>query len=162
LSPGAGGGGSGPRGHIDSLRIVADLARQPQESKTNGYDLYADSATSGSSDGLSPAPAGRTAAATLSELGWEGSSIHRNPFSRTQSDADAMASRRFRYQAERFLHGEVLCRDAVSAKTGGEIILEGVSARLAGRYRVEECRHRFDTLQGLRTHLLIHRSDWNP
>jgi uncharacterized protein len=151
-----------PAKNADSLRVVVDLARQPKEAQVQGYDMQDDNNAQGSSSSLSPSPSGRTAMDSLRQVGWEGAVAHRHPFARSQAEADAMASRRFRHRAERFLHGEVICRDASAARTGGEIILEGVSPRLAGRYRIEDCVHRFDLARGLSTRLGIHRSDWNP
>lgn len=144
------------------IRIIADLNRQPREVLADGYNLTSDDAASGSSSALSPAPAGRTAAATLAELGWDGRSPRPHPFPRSQAEADSLAQGAFRRDAQRFLHGEIVCTGTPELGVGREVDLTGVSPRLAGRYRIAECWHHFDNAQGLTTRLRVERPDWNP
>lgn len=154
--------------HIDAasnarrIRIIADLNRQPREVLADGHNLAADAAASGSISSLSPAPGGRTAAATLAELGWDGRSPRPHPFPRTQAEAESLAQGAFRRDAQRFLHGEIVCTGTPELGVGREVELAGVSPRLAGRYRIAECWHHFDNAQGLSTRLRVERPDWNP
>ncbi len=143
------------------IRIIADLNQQPREVLAHGYNLVTDSSTQGSSTALAPAPAGRSAATTLAELGWEGRSP-RPPFPRTQAEADSIARGAFRRDARRFLHGEIVCTGTPELGVGRELELGGVSPRLAGRYRIAECWHHFDNTQGLSTRLRVERPDWIP
>jgi len=144
------------------IRIIADLNRQPREVLADGYNLDADSAASGSNSALAPSPAGRTAAATLAELGWDGRSPRPHPFARSQAEAESLAQGAFRRDAQRFLHGEIVCTGTPELVAGREIELAGVSPRLAGRYRIADCWHHFDNAQGLSTRLRVERPDWNP
>ncbi len=148
-------------GNADSIRIIADLNRQPLEVATRGYNLAADSEADGQTGSLSPAPRGETAAGVVNELGWEGDSLLPHPFPRSQAEAEALAARGFRARAKRFLHGEIVCRGEPSLRSGREIELAGVSPRLTGRYRVVDCQHRFDTGSGFSTRIKVQRPDWN-
>jgi phage protein D len=150
-----------PAENADRVRIVADLNHQPREVAVSGHDLHAGVGAAGRGDRAAPAPAGETAAEALQRLGWEGRSTLPHPFARSQPEAEATAARRFRAEARRFLAGDVVARDAAQLRGGREVTLEGVSARFAGRYRVEECRHLFDAAQGLRTRLRVQRPDWS-
>jgi phage protein D len=151
-----------PGANAQRIRIVADLNRQPREALCDGYNLDANSSASGSHAALAPTPAGRTAAATLAELGWDGRSPRPHPFARTQSEAESLAKGAFLRDAQRFLHGEIVCTGMPELGAGREVELAGVSSRLAGRYRVAECWHHFDNAQGLHTRLRVERPDWNP
>ncbi len=142
------------------IRIIADLNRQPKEVAVAGHDLKAGSDSSGSASSLTPSPAGSTARSLLTQKGWEGDSTVPHPFARSQTEAQTLAERQYRQAAKRFLHGEIVCRDAYSLTAGREVELTGVSPRLAGRYRVVSCRHVFDQNQGLSTHLKVERPDW--
>jgi len=148
-------------GNADSIRIIADLNRQPLEVAARGYNLAADSEADGQTGSLSPAPQGETAAGVVNELGWEGDSLLPHPFPRSQAEAEALAARGFRARAKRFLHGEIVCRGEPRLRSGREIELAGVSPRLTGRYRVVDCQHRFDTGSGFSTRIKVQRPDWN-
>lgn len=144
------------------VRLIADLNHQPREVITTGQDLDTDASVTGRADRLRPAPAGTTAADTLAALGWEGRSPRPQPPVRSQADADALARGQFRAAAERFLHGEIVCTGTPDLASGREVVLTGVSPRLAGRYRVADCRHHFDNTQGLSTRLQVRRAHWQP
>jgi phage protein D len=143
------------------IRLVADLARQPVRVSSLGLDLDAAADTSGDSSALSPAPAGPSAAALLDRLSWPGGSTPPHPFSQQQGQADALAERRFRAAAQRFVHGDIVCIGTPELRSGRQVELSEVSARLAGRYRVDDCLHLFDSAQGLRTRLRVSRPDWS-
>ena len=81
---------------------------------------------------------------------------------RNQGYADLPAAGRFYAQAWRFLHGHVVCSDTPGLRSGREVDLSGVSTRLAGTWRVVDCRHHFDAGSGLYTHLELNRPDWEP
>jgi len=153
--------GLDPARNARAVRVVADLNRQPRRVAVHGYNLASDAAADGEASALRPAPEGETAAALLEDLGWEGESVLPHPFAGTQAEADNLAERGFRRHALGFLHGEVLCEGDPTLRSGREVDLSGVSPRLAGRYRVVDCQHRFDASQGYRTRLKVQRPDWN-
>ncbi|MBI5329706.1 MAG: phage late control D family protein [Betaproteobacteria bacterium] len=150
-----------PGRNAERVRLIADLNHQPASVAVHGYNLNADAAADGSAETLSPAPEGETGAGLLGSLGWEGESVLPHPFPQTQAEAEALAQRGFRRAAQRFLHGEIVCRGDPALKSGREIELTGVSPRLAGRYRVVDCQHRFDNAQGYSTRLKVQRPDWS-
>lgn len=151
-----------PGSNARRVRIIADLNRQPREVLAQGYNLADDAAANGRNAALTPAPAGQTAAAALAALGWDGRSLRPRPFPRSQAEADSLARGAFRRDAGRFLHGEIVCTGTPELGAGREVELAGVSPRLAGRYRVSECWHRFDSSEGLSTRLQVERAEWNP
>lgn len=148
--------------NVRRLRVIADLNRQPLSVAVRGYNPAEASETSASGDALSPAPAGRTAVDHLNELGWDGETIRPHPFARSQAQADALGSARFRHSAKRFLHGDIHCQGMPELRAGREIELAGVSSRLRGTYQVVDCVHSFDRQDGYQTHLKVQRPDWNP
>lgn len=149
-----------PGDKAERIRLIADLNRQPTSVTVSGYDLATDAEVNAGNDALSPAPAGQTAGTVLGKLGWTSESTFAHPFARSQSEADGLARKHFQRAANRFLYGEIVCRDTPDLRSGREIELADVSPRLAGRYRVVDCRHRFDGESGLRTHLHVQRPDW--
>jgi phage protein D len=144
------------------VRLIADLNHQPREVITTGQDLDADAPVEARADRLTPAPSGTTAADTLADLGWDGRSPRPHPPVRHQADAESLARSQFRATAGRFLHGDIVCTGTPDLASGREVVLTGVSPRLAGRYRVADCRHHFDNTQGLSTRLQVQRADWQP
>ena len=148
--------------NVRRLRLIADLNRQPASVEVRGYNPGEASEISASGDALSPAPAGRTAADHLNALGWAGETIRPQPFARSQAEADAQGSARFRHAAKRFIHGDIHCQGEPALRAGREIELAGVSARLRGTYQVVDCVHSFDRQDGYQTHLKVQRPDWNP
>ena len=151
-----------PNANADHIRIIADLNHQPAQVLARGWNLAADSAAQARCGQLSPAPRNETAADLAQRLGWPGESLFPHPLPRSQAEAEALAQRGFRARAGRFLHGEILCRGEPNLRSGREVTLRGVSPRLAGRYRVVDCEHSFDAVQGYRTRLKVERPDWNP
>jgi phage protein D len=149
-----------PGYNVERVRLIADLAQQPRRVIVRGHSLADANDLSAQSEALAPAPAGTTAGEVLARLGWEGESVLPHPFARSQVEADAFAQRGFRHRAKRFVHGELLCRGIPTLRSGREIELSGVSARLAGRYRVVDCTHRFDSAAGYRTRIKVNRPDW--
>lgn len=150
-----------PGRNVLRLRLLADLNRQPRRVAVTGHALATGSNLEADSEALSPAPDGTPAYRLLEDLGWEGDSTLPHPVPRSQAEADALAERGLRRRAGRFLHGEVLCRGEPGLRSGREIELSGVSERLAGRYRVVDCSHRFDAAEGFTTRIKITRSHWN-
>ena len=151
-----------PQRNIERLRLIADLNHQARRTEVHGYNLATDQTADGSAEGLQPPAAGRDASEHLRQRGWEGLSVRPHPFARTQAEAEALAQRRFRHQATRFLHGEMTCQGQPDLRAGREIDLSGVSPRFAGRYRVIQCNHRFDNVTGFTTRIKVQRPDWNP
>ncbi|HKK22837.1 MAG TPA: contractile injection system protein, VgrG/Pvc8 family [Pseudohaliea sp.] len=150
-----------PGRNVLRLRLLADLNRQPRRVAVSGHALSTASDLEAESEALSPAPDGTPGYRLLEDLGWEGDSPLPHPAPRSQAEADALAERGLRHRAGRFLHGEVLCRGQPELRSGREIELSGVSQRLAGRYRVVDCSHRFDGAQGFTTRIKITRAFWN-
>ncbi len=151
-----------PGSNAINIRLIADLNHLPRQVSVKGYNLDHDSTADGTATSISPPPGGRAGTALLGELGWEGESTLPHPFVRTQQEAETLANRQFRLRANRFIHGEIICRDTIGLRSGREIQLNDVSPRLAGRYRVMECWHQFDNSNGLRTRIRVQRPDWNP
>lgn len=147
-------------GNASQVRLIADLAQQPQTTVAQGFDLAAGEALRASADALQPAPTGDTASSQLRQLGWGGEAIRPHPLPRDQAQAQALAAGHLRLLASRFIHGEIVCTGATGLRGGREITLTGVSPRLAGRYRVADCWHHFDNQHGLSTRLQVRRADW--
>jgi phage protein D len=145
-------------GNATHLRLLTDLNRQPQEATSRGFDLGAGESLERRAAQLAPAPSGRTAASVLRTLGWGEGVTRAWPAPRDAAQADSYAAGLLRERAGRFQHGEVVCTDGESLHGGREVELDGVSPRLAGRWRVVDCWHRFDAVQGLRTRLAVQRA----
>lgn len=145
-----------------SARLIADLNHQYGATKVLGFSAANDEAVDERSDALSPAPQGSTAADTLGELGWPADELVAQPFPRSRAEAEAFARAHFARGAGRFISGELRCQAEPELRSGREIELSGVSARLTGRYRVVHCAHRFDAVAGFETHLKVNRGGWNP
>jgi len=143
------------------VRIIADLNHQPREVKVLGYDAAAAQGVEATHTSLEPAPSGSTGADALQQLGWEGESLYPQPFALNQEYGDLLAKGRFKYQASRFLHGDVLCKGVPELRSGKQVQLKGVSERLAGTYQVVHCTHVFDSTNGYQTRLKVNRADWN-
>lgn len=144
-----------------NIRLIADLNQLPREVKVKGYNLESDSEADATSSSITPAPGGQTGTSLLADLGWEGESTLPHPFARAQQEAETLATRQFRQRANRFIHGEIICRGTIDLRSGREVELNNVSPRLAGRYRVMECWHQFDLANGLRTRIKVQRPDWS-
>lgn len=146
------------------VRLIADLAQQPAETEVSGFDAAADTEVSGRVEaGSDPAMGtgnGSRARDHLTRLGWPGTERVPRPFPWTQGLADAFAQGHFDRRDRAFLTGEVRCIGDPRLAGGREIALTGTSPRTAGRYRVLECVHRFDSADGYRTHLRVARPDW--
>ena len=131
------------QGTAKIVRIVTDLNHQPSSVTIQGHDLSSDETVMHEANRLQLAANGTLASDELSRLGWETASVIPHPFARRQSDAEAMANGQFNRAASRFLYGEILCSGAPGLRAGREIDLSDVSDRLAGRYRISDCRHVF-------------------
>lgn len=151
----------GPGNGALSLRVLADLNHQYQSSEVTGYNPGTAESVNASENQPGDPGSGKTARDTLSELGWDSSDTLPHPLARSQSEADAYATAGFRRQARRFLRGDLACMGEAGLKPGREIVLEGVSRRLAGVWQVGLCRHVFDNRNGFRTHAKIHRAHWS-
>jgi len=147
-------------GNATQVRLIADLAQQPRAAVAQGFDLGSGQAVEGRADALRPAPSGQTASDLLGRLGWGGDAIRPHPLPQDASQAEAFARGHFARAATRFVHGEVICMDGTALRGGREVELSGVSTRLAGRYRVADCWHRFDPQHGLTTRLKVQRPSW--
>lgn len=142
------------------VRIIADLNRQPIEVKVLGYDTALDERFEAISNELGGNPSGVTASDTLQQLGWEGGSVFPQPFAHTQAYADLLAKGRFKFQAWRFLHGDVVCKGNPELTSGKFLDLQGVSDRLLGMYRITHCTHQFNSQNGYQTRMKVNRADW--
>jgi len=150
-----------PGSNAIHVRLIADLNQLPREVKVKGYNLESDGEADATSSSITPAPSGQSGTSLLSDLGWEGESTLPHPFARSQQEAESLATKQFRQKANRFIHGEIICRGTIDLHSGREVQLNNVSPRLAGRYRVMECWHQFDMANGLRTRIKVQRPDWS-
>ena len=141
------------------VRLIADLNHQPRETAVDGFDAGADEAASGSASATGETGEGSTAADLLGRLGWDGAESVPRPFAPLQGLADAYAQAHFDRRARDFVSGEIRCVGDPRLRGGRQVELRGVSPRLAGRYRVVQCVHRFDAADGFRTHLRVARAD---
>ena len=145
-------------GTVRRARIIADLNHQPLAVSVKGHDLSADEAPEHEADALSPPPSsGRTAAAILDELGWEGGSVVPHPFARRTAEAEGLANAQFARMARRFVRGDLCCAGAPPLRPGRQVTLSGVAERFQGTYRVVDCLHRFDQAEGYVTDIRIQR-----
>jgi phage protein D len=144
---------------ILTLRLIADLNGQPTAVRALGHNLDNDEDIDARTDALEPAPGGTTAANLLGTLGWGDERLHIGALNQTQAEAEARGG--FRARARRFVHGELSCSGVPGLRSGREVELTGISPRLAGRYLVVDCTHRFDSTQGFRTRLKLNRADWH-
>jgi phage protein D len=147
---------------VIQLRLLADLNHQPTASTAQGYNLASAEAVDHTTRNLRPPPAGTTAAQALGDLGWAGEEIVPEPFPRSSAEAEGYAEAHFRRQAQRFIHGDLVCQGEAGLRSGREIELAGVAPRLRGRYQVVHCVHRFDNAAGFETHLRVHKAGWTP
>ena len=145
-------------GTLRRARLIADLNHQPLAVSVKGHDLSADETLTHQADALRPAPQGTTAADELGRLGWAGGSVVPHPFARRTAEAETFASAQFARKAGRFVQGELCCAGAPPLRPGREVTLAGVAPRFAGRYRVVDCLHRFDTAEGYVTDLRVQRA----
>lgn len=143
-----------------SVRLIADLNHQPTRTWVRGFNAAAAEPATGSASVASDAPAGGTAARLLATLGWISDEEVPQPFARNPGLAQAWAQGHFDRRARDFVSGQIDCRGDPRLAAGREIDLLGVSDRLAGRYRVVHCTHRFDGSGGYRTSLRVSRMDW--
>lgn len=147
---------------VDKVRLTVDLNHQVQEVLVKGYNPNSAEAVSGRASSLQPAPSGQSAASALSRQGWQEQVVAPHPFARSQAEADALAKKRYRNRAKRFVYGELVCRGQPSLNVSREIKLSGVSSRFAGLYKIVDCNHRFDQSNGYQTRLKLQKPDWKP
>lgn len=145
---------------ISSLRVIADLNRQPKALTVKGFNLDADEATNGNAHN-SGASEGKDAKTILNELGWGSEDVMAYPFARNQAEANDWAAAVFRKKASEFLHGELLMSGNTQLRTGKQIQLTGASPRLNGKYRIVQAQHLFDQANGYKTRVKLTRSSWN-
>jgi phage protein D len=144
---------------LKRLRIVADLARQPIQATVKSQDLTAGAAISATGTTLLVPASGKTAAATLRRLGWDGEETFVFPAPATQAEATDYANAALDAQGRRFLHGDLVCIGNPDVMVGAAVSLTGVSQRLAGTYAVVACAHLFDEAAGYQTYARIERAD---
>lgn len=147
-------------GNALSLRLIADLNHQPTDTGVRGFNPGSAEAASGSVSATREGGDGSPAAELLGTLGWAGNEQVPQPFAPSQALADAYARGHFERQARAFLSGEIACTGDPRLASGREIELSGVSERMAGKYRVVHCVHRFDATGGYRTQLRVARARW--
>lgn len=147
-------------GNALAVRLIADLNHQPTATGVRGFNPAADETVTASASSVSGAPGGCTAASLLGTLGWTSDEEVPQPFARNQGLATAWAQAHFDRRARDFVSGEIDCRGDPRLTAGRQIELTGVSDRLAGKYRVVHCTHRFDGSGGYRTSLRVSRMDW--
>jgi phage protein D len=144
---------------LKRLRIVADLARQPIRATVKSQDLTAGAAIAATGTTLLVPASGKTAAATLRGLGWDGDETFVFPAPATQAEATDYANAALDARGRRFLHGDLVCIGNPDVMVGAAVSLTGVSRRLAGTYAVVACAHLFDEAAGYQTYARIERAD---
>ncbi len=144
------------------VRITADLARQQRDVTVAGYNLPGGEAVEENCDQLQPAPAGRSAADHLQDLGWGASARLPWPVGLSSGHARDLARGGLARQAGAFLRGDVVCEGDPRLAPGASVRLDGVSPRLAGTYGVVAAVHRFDRDHGYECWLAVARPDWTP
>ena len=128
----------------------------------DGYNLDNDQSVSEICSSLRLPASHKTAAATLSDLSWDGEEIVPQPFPRAQGEAEALAKGHFNRAAKRFISGDIQAIGEAALISGREINLTNVSAGFVGRYQVVNCTHQFNSVSGFETHLKVNRADWQP
>lgn len=144
------------------IRLITDLNHQPTQTSVSGYNLADDASTDFTCGGLSPAPSGSSAAATLNDLGWTSAETMPLPFARSSGEAEALAKAHFRRQGKQFISGDLVCQAEAGITVGREIDLSRVSPRLCGIYQIVHCTHRFDNVAGFESHLKVNKGSWQP
>lgn len=145
---------------VTSLRIIADVNRQPRSVSARGFNLEANENAESSAQ-ESGANGGTDARQSLTQLSWGSDAFFTYPPARHQAEADAWARAAMRNQAQTFLHGELLASGNANLRAGKEIELSGASSRVNGKYRIVHAQHLFDTANGYQTRVKIARASWN-
>lgn len=140
------------------MRLTADLAQQPGEVRVSGFDPATDEDLDASASAPTRPGDGQSAADLLGALGWPAVEPLPRPFPWRQGLADAFAQGAFDQHAHAFVAGEIRCVGDPQLAPGREVDLSGTTPRLAGRYRVVHCVHRFDAADGYRSHLRVARA----
>jgi uncharacterized protein len=140
-----------------SLRLIADLNRQPALYTAAGYDLASGQAISSDARSLTPAPSGTTAASKLAELGWDGPWRAVQPAPASQAQASAYAKAAFARRAGHFVHGEMVAEGDPRFAPGRALRLTNAGERFDGDYAIVACSHRFDLQGGYRALLRLGR-----
>ena len=147
-----------PRDNALKIRLLADLNHQPAKISVQGFNSATSEVVLGESDRLENAGDGITASQLASDLGWPGDHYVPQPAPRNQSEAEQFARAHFARQARNFISGDIRCIGEPSLRSGREITLTEVSARLSGKYQVVHCSHCFDSNRGYETHLKVNRA----
>lgn len=140
------------------VRLIADLAQQPGEVRVRGFDPATDEELDASAGTPTSPGDGQSAGDLLAGLGWPAVEPLPRPFPWRQGLADGFAQGALDRRAHGFVAGEIRCVGDPSLAPGREVDLSGTTARLAGRYRVVHCVHRFDAADGYRSHLRVARA----
>lgn len=144
---------------LKRLRVVADLMHQPTKATVQGQDLTAGQAINADGTTLLVPAQGKTGAASVQGLGWDGDEIFVDPAPATQAEATDYANAAFDARGRRFLHGDLTCIGNPDILVGAAVSLTGVSPRLTGTYAVVACAHVFDESAGYQTYARIERAD---
>lgn len=142
------------------VRLIADLNHQPRATAVRGFDAAADQDVQGSANSSTEPGGGTTAAAALARLGWASDELVPQPTPLDRQVAQTYAQGHFDRQARAFVTGDIECIGDPRLAGGREIELRGTSSRLAGRYRVVQCVHSFDSTNGYRTRLRVSAAAW--
>ncbi|MCD9460627.1 hypothetical protein LU351_16600 [Marinibactrum halimedae] len=142
------------------IKLLVDVNHQPTLTTVSGFNVADNEETNYEAEQIEPAPAATSAAHQLHELQWGSDESVPHPFARSNAEAEAYAKAHFHRQAKRFVQGSVVCQGEALLHSGREVEITGVSRRLAGRYQVVHCTHRFDNDTGFETHLKVNRADW--
>lgn len=141
-----------------AARLIADLAQQPGAVAVSGFDPASDADLIARADAPSDPGEGDSATDLLGTLGWPRVEPLPRPFPWRQGLADGFAQGGLDRRAQGFVAGEIRCVGDPALAPGREVDLSGTTARLAGRYRIVHCVHRFDAADGYRSHLRVART----
>jgi phage protein D len=146
----------------DQLRefdVTADVAAQRTAVAVSGWDV----------SGKTAIRSEATAAAIASELGSDTSGVsilqgiaarkenlaHPSPASASEGQAAAEAF--FRISARRFVMGRGVADASLGLRVGTRVDLKELGPMFSGQYTVTAVRHRFDSVNGIRTEFAVER-----
>jgi phage protein D len=144
---------------LRAFEVTADLAGQRTAVTVSGWDV----------SGKEGIKAEATSSAISSELGGDTSGVSilegiaarkenlAHPVPVTSSEGQAAAEAFFRVSARRFVTGRGVAEASAGIRVGSRVDLKELGPLFSGKYTVTAVRHRFDTLNGVRTEFEVER-----
>lgn len=149
-------------GHqLRAFTVTADLATQRTKVSVNGWDVAGKAALQHEADegAVRSELNGDTSGISIlqSALGERKEALaHIVPL--TGQEARAVAESHFRHCARRFVVGRGVAETQARLRVGAVTDLKLLGRLFSGKYYVTECRHRFDSANGLRTEFTAERA----